>query len=61
VAMLHSFWYEGSGKKTFMAVTQADPSCAMGQLGCGHEPLPPDLGENRPTLPILRKRRARPL
>ncbi len=53
VAMLHSFWYE-EAEKTFMAVTQADPSCAMGYWGVAMSLFHPIWGEP-PTLPILRK------
>src|SRR5262245_39978907 len=32
VALLHSFWYEES-EKQFVAITKADPSCAMAHWG----------------------------
>ncbi len=32
VAMLHSFWYE-EAEKAFRAITESDPSCAMGYWG----------------------------
>lgn len=53
VAMLHSFWYE-EAEKTFAAVTQADPTCAMGYWGVAMSLYHPIWGEP-PTLPVLQK------
>ncbi len=53
VAMLHSFWYE-EADKTFTAVTQTDPTCAMGYWGVAMSLYHPIWGEP-PTLPILQK------
>jgi len=53
VAMLHSFWYE-EAEKTFTAVTQTDPACAMGYWGVAMSLYHPIWGEP-PTLPILQK------
>ena len=44
VAMLHSFWYE-EAEKTFTAVTQADPTCAMGYWGIAMSLYHPLWGE----------------
>jgi tetratricopeptide (TPR) repeat protein len=44
VAMLHSFWYE-EAEKTFTAVTQADPTCAMGYWGVAMSLYHPIWGE----------------
>jgi tetratricopeptide (TPR) repeat protein len=49
VAMLHSFWYE-EAEKTFLAVAQKDPGCAMAHWGVAlslYHPLwaPPDAAQ----------------
>ncbi len=43
-AMLHSFWYE-EAERTFTAVTQADPACAMGYWGIAMSIYHPLWGE----------------
>ncbi|MGH9532065.1 MAG: hypothetical protein ACRD2Q_06700, partial [Terriglobales bacterium] len=62
VAMLHSFWYE-EAEKTFLAVAQKDPGCAMAHWGLAmslYHPLwtPPSAPELARVREALRAARA---
>ncbi|MGH9556079.1 MAG: tetratricopeptide repeat protein, partial [Terriglobales bacterium] len=62
VAMLHSFWYE-EAEKTFLAVAQKDPDCALAQWGLAlslYHPLwaPPDAGQLRRVRSALQTAKA---
>ena len=48
VALLHSFWY-GEAEKAFTEVTQADPSCAMGDWGVAMSLFHPVWAAANPT------------